>query len=296
MHKLVFLSALFLMNININSQELNCLVNVNYEQIGGSNRQVFTTLQKSLTEFVNQTEWTDRTVESLERIDCAMTIIITARDNNTFTATLQVQSTRPVFGSSYTSPVLNLKDNDFSFKYNEFDPLIYNKNSFDSNLISTIVFYVYTILGVDADTFSKFGGETELKEAQNVMLQAQQSGLSSWQNVVGKQNRFLLIDNLLSPKLKNYRNALYDYHIKGLDNFSANKEFGKQAVEDAVISLENIFNKTVGNYLIRVFFDAKADEVVSIYSDGPRTRNASRLTTSLRKISPNNNSKWRKIE
>jgi hypothetical protein len=296
MRKLVFLFALFLINTNINAQELNCLVNINYDQIAGSNRQVFTTLQNALTEFINQTEWTDRTVKSEERIDCAMNIIISARDNNTFTATLQVQSTRPVFGSSYTSPLLNLKDNDFSFKYNEFDPLIYNKNSFDSNLISTIVFYVYTILGIDADTFSKYGGETELKEAQNTMLQAQQSGLSSWQNVVGKQNRFLLIDNLLSPKLKVFRNTLYDYHIKGLDNFASNKEFGKQAIEDSVLKIENIFNKTVGNYLIRVFFDAKADEVVSVYSDGPRTKNVTRLTTVLRKISPNNNSKWRKIE
>ncbi|MDD7913102.1 DUF4835 family protein [Polaribacter ponticola] len=296
MRKLVFLFALLLSSINTNSQELNCLVTVNDEQVAGSNKQVFTTLQKSLNEFINQTKWTDRIVDNEEKVDCAMTIIITARDNNTFTATLQVQSTRPIFGSSYTSPVLNLKDNDFSFKYNEFDPLVYNKNSFDSNLISTIVFYVYTILGLDADTFSKYGGETELKEAQNVMLQAQQSGLSSWQNVVGKQNRYLLIDNLLSPKLKNYRNTLYNYHIKGLDNFANNKDYAKQSIEDAVLSIEGIYNKTVGNFLIRTFFDAKADEVVSIYSDGPRTRNAARLATTLRKISPNNNAKWRSIE
>jgi hypothetical protein len=296
MRKLVLFFTILFTSITINSQELNCLVNVNYEQVAGSNRQVFTTLEKSLTEFINQTKWTNKVVNTEERVDCAMTIIITARNNNTFTATLQVQSTRPIFGSSYASPVLNLKDNDFSFKYNEFDPLIYNKNSFDSNLISTIVFYAYTILGVDADTFSKYGGETELKEAQNVMLQAQQSGLSSWQNVVGKQNRYLLIDNLLSPKLKIYRNALYNYHIKGLDNFAKNKDFAKQSIEDAVLSLEGIYNKTVGNFLIRTFFDAKADEVVSVYSDGPRTRNAPRLTTTLRKISPNNNAKWRKIE
>jgi hypothetical protein len=128
------------------------------------------------------------------------------------------------------------------------------------------------------------------------MLQAQQSGLGSWQNVVGKQNRFLLIDNLLAPKLKVFRDVLYDYHITGLDNFAANKEYGKQALEDSVISLENIFNKTVGNYLIRVFFDAKADEIVSVYTDGPRTKNETRLTTTLRKISPNNNSKWRAME
>ena len=121
-------------------------------------------------------------------------LLFRSRDANTFKATLQVQSTRPVFGSTYASPILNLKDNDFNFKYNEFDPLIYNKNSFDSNLISTIVFYTNIVLGADADTFKK-RRRTYLKEAQNVMLQAQQSGLASWQNVVGKQNRFLLIDN-----------------------------------------------------------------------------------------------------
>lgn len=296
MRKLVFLFILLVATININSQELNCLVNINYEQVPGSNLQVFKTLETALTEFINQTKWTNRVVQAEERVDCAMNIIITSRNDNTFTSSIQIQSTRPVYGSSYQTPVLNLRDSDFTFTYNEFDPLFYNKNSFDNNLISTIVFYVYTILGVDADTFSKYGGQVELEEAQNVMLQAQQSNLASWQNVVGKQNRFLLIDNLLAPKLKIYRDVLYDYHIKGLDNFATNKEFAKQTIEDSVLKMENIFNKTVGNYLIRLFFDAKSDEIVNIYADGPRTRNAVNLVESLRKISPNNNSKWRNIE
>ena len=280
----------------MNSQELNCLVTVNYNQVQGSNTQVFKTLEKSLTEFVNQTKWTNKEVKAEERIDCAFTIIISSRDANTFKATLQVQSTRPVFGSTYASPILNLKDNDFDFKYNEFDPLIYNKNSFDSNLISTIVFYANIVLGADADTFKNKGGELYLKEAQNVMLQAQQSGLSSWQNVVGKQNRFLLIDNLLSPKLESYRTTVYNYHRSGLDAFANNKNIAKQIVEDAVISLEGIYNKTVGNYLIRTFFDAKADEIVNIYSDGPKTRNQNKLIEVVRKLSPNNNSKWKDIK
>ena len=296
MRKLVFLFSFVFFTISTNSQELNCLVNINYEQVSGSNLQVFKTLQTALTEFINQTKWTNRVVQTEERVDCAMNIIITSRNDNTFTSSIQIQSTRPVYGSSYQTPVLNLRDSDFTFKYNEFDSLIYNKNSFDSNLISTIVFYVYTILGVDADTFSKYGGQAELEEAQNVMLQAQQSNLASWQNVVGKQNRFLLIDNLLAPKLKVFRDVLYDYHIKGLDNFATNKEFSKQTIEDSVLKVENIFNKTVGNYLIRLFFDAKADEIVNIYADGPRTRNAINLVESLKKISPNNNSKWRNIE
>ncbi len=285
-----------MLTINIKAQEVNCLVNINYEQIGGSNRQVFQTLKTALTEFINQTKWTNRVVKPEERIDCALNIIITSREDNTFTGTLQIQSSRPVFGSTYATPLLNIRDNDFIFRYNEFDPLIYNRNSFDSNLISTIVFYVYTIIGVDADSFSKYGGEFELKEAQNAMLQAQQSGIAAWQNVVGQQNRFLLIDDVLSPNLTTFRDVLYEYHIKGLDNFSSNKDFAKQTIEDSVLKIENLFNKTVANNLIRLFFDAKADEIVNIYTDGPKTRNAERLVTSLKKISPNNSSKWRKLE
>jgi len=295
MRKLFFLICL-LFSLSGISQELNCLVNINYEQVAGSNRQIFQTLETALKEFINQTKWTNRIVKPEERVDCAMNIIITSRNDNTFDATLQVQSNRPVYGSSYTTPVLNLKDNEFTFRYNEFEPLIYNRNSFDSNLVSTIVFYVYTILGVDADTFSEFGGETELKEAENVMLQAQQSGLATWQNVVGKQNRFLLIDNLLSPKLKTFRSVMYKYHIQGLDNFASNKNFAKQTIEDSIISMESLFNKTVGNYLIRVFFDAKADEIINIYSEGPKTRRGTNIAETLKRISSTNNSKWRNIE
>ena len=127
------------------------------------------------------------------------------------------------------------------------------------------------------------------------MLQAQQSGLSSWQNVVGKQNRFLLIDNILSPKLSSYRTAVYTYHRLGLDTFSLDNKKGKQTIEDAIISLESIFNKTVGNYLIRLFFDAKADEIVNMYSDGPMTTNQNRLVQIVKRISPNNSTKWNAI-
>jgi hypothetical protein len=295
-HKLTSLFILLCSFFSLNAQELNCLVTVNSDQVAGSNKQVFNTLQQALTEYVNQTKWTNRVVAPEERVNCAMTIIITARNNNNFTATLQVQSTRPVYNSSYASPLLNIKDNEFNFNYNEFDPLIYNKNTFDSNLISTIVFYTNIILGVDADTFSKYGGEVELKEAQNVMLQAQQSGLSSWQNIVGERNRYLLIDNLLSPKLAAYRDLLYKYHRTGLDNIVNSKMNAQQNIEDSVITLERIYNKTVENYLIRLFFDAKGDEIVSLYSENAQTRNKQRLIQTLRKISPNNNSKWRKLD
>ena len=190
---------------------------------------------------------------------------------------------------------MNIRDNDFNFKYNEFDQFIYNPTRFDSNLISTITFYVYLILGADADTFAINGGDTYLKQAENVTLQAQQSGLSAWSNLVGVQNRFQIIDNLLSPGLKQFRTAMYNYHRKGFDELAENKIKGKGAIENSVISLDRLYNKVIGNPLLRLFFDAKSDEIVNLYSDGPNTRSKQRLLVVLQKISPNNSSKWRKI-
>ena len=292
-HVIVFF--LFLCTITINSQELNCQITVNFDQISGSNRQVFETLETTISEFVNQKKWTTNTVKQQERINCAMNIIITKRDNNTFEGSIQVQSTRPIYGTSYESPILNIRDNDLNFKYNEFDQFIFNPTTFDSNLISTIAFYVYVILGADEDTFALNGGEKYLRQAENVMLQAQQSGLAAWSNKVGVQNRFQLIDNLLSPNLKQFRNAMYDYHRKGFDEMAENKLKGKGAIENAIISLDRLYNKVIGNPLLRTFFDAKSDEIINLYSDGPNTRSKQRLIVVLQKISPNNSSKWRKI-
>jgi len=291
----ILLFFIFLSSITISSQELNCQVTVNFDQVSGSNRQVFTTLETAISEFVNQKKWTDKTVKSQERINCAINIIITKRDNNLFEGSIQIQSTRPVYGTSYETPVLNIRDNDFNFKYNEFDQFIYNPTRFDSNLISTIVFYSYIILGIDADSFALNGGETYLKEAENATLQAQQSGLAAWSNQVGVQNRFQMIDNLLSPGLNQFRSVIYNYHRKGLDELTGDAKIAKQSLENTIITLDRLFNKVIGNPLLRLFFDAKADEIVNLYSDGPNTRSKQRLLAVLQKISPNNSSKWRKI-
>lgn len=291
----LLLLLVFFLTISVSSQELNCLVTVNDDQVIGSNKQVFRTLERTISEFVNQKKWTNRNVKSQERINCAMNIIITKRDNNFFEGTIQIQSTRPVYGTSYETPVLNVKDNDFNFQYNEFDQFIYNPTTFDSNLISMITFYVYTILGMDADTFQLNGGDPFYKEAENVVLQAQQSGLQAWSNQVGEQNRFQLNDNLLSPNMRQFRSILYNYHRNGFDLLSQNKVKGKQTIENNIIALDRLFNKAIGNPLIRLFFDAKTDEIVNLYSDGPNTRSKQRMLVVVKKISPVNNSKWQKI-
>ncbi|CAA0159478.1 DUF4835 family protein [Tenacibaculum maritimum] len=292
-----FLSiVLAMLSINlINAQELNALVTINADKIQSSNKQVYKTLEKSLTEFLNQTEWTKKKVKVQERINCAFNIIINSQTNNNFDASLQVQSTRPAYNSTYETPILNINDTDFSFTYNEFDPLIYNPTSFDSNLISTIVFYVYTIIGVDADTFALKGGEDYLKEAENVMLQAQQSGGAGWENVIGKQNRFSIIDNLLSAKYDPLRTIYYNYHIKGLDIFSEDEKEAKKNIQTSVEQLESLYNISIGNLMIRMFLDAKSDEIVNIFSDGALGKNPQKMKQVLQKVSPTNRDKWQKI-
>mgnify|MGYP001037369672 FL=1 len=297
MRKLVLFFTLFLAFNSVNAQELNALVTVNADKISGSNKQVFTTLQTSLTEFINQKKWTTNSYKPQERINCAFTIIVNKQpSSNRFEASIQVQASRPVYETSYMTPILNINDSDFNFKYDEFQPLNYNETIFESNLISTLVYYVHIILAVDADTFKLNGGNTHYQKAKDVLLLAQQSGGSGWTNEVGKQNRFSLIENLTSTELTGFKNILYTYHRLGMDVFSKDKNKAKATIENAVLQLEPLYNKVIGNPIIRFFLDAKADEIATMFSDGPRTNNASKMQNLLQRISPTNNDKWRKIK
>lgn len=286
MRNFFFFLFIILSVFTIQSQELNAFVTINTDKVQSSNKQVYETLEKSLTEFINEKQWTNKNYKQQERINCAFTIIVNEQSSNNFNATIQVQSTRPVYNSSYATPVLNINDTNFNFSYSEFAPLIFNPNNYESNLVSTIAFYVYTILGVDADTFALKSGTAYFKKAENVMLQAQSSGETGWQNQVGKQNRFALIDNLLSSKFSPLRTIFYQYHRSGFDNFSEKKEEAKQTIQDNVIALEKLHNITIGNYMIRVFLDAKGDEISNIFSDGKPAKNTQKMLSVLEKIAP----------
>lgn len=296
MRKFFFIVFLLSVTFSSYSQELNATVIINSDKVQSSNKQVYQTLQKALTEFINDKQWTNRNFKQQERINCAFNIIINEQNGSNFSGTLQVQSTRPVYNSTYATPVLNINDTNFNFRYNEFDPLIYNPTIYESNLISTIAFYVYTILGVDADTFALKGGETYLKQAENIMLLAQSNGESGWQNQVGKQNRFALIDNFLSSKFSTLRSIYYNYHRNGFDNFADNKNSAKEAIEKSVLDLDKMHNITIGNYMIRVFLDAKGDEIVNVFSDGVTSRNQSQMITVLNKIAPTYKDKWKNLQ
>ncbi len=293
---LVKVILVFFIVAQVNGQELNATVTVNSDQIAGSNKQVFKTLERSLTEFINQKKWTNRNYKPQERIQCAFTLTIDSQSSLTdFTGNIQVQSSRPVYNSTYLTPVFNFKDNDLSFRYTEFENFQYNRNVFDSNLVSIIAFYVYTILGIDGDTYALNGGTTYFDEAENVMNQAQQGGYSGWTRISQGTTRYKLMTDILSNAFVDYRKALYTFHIQGLDVMYDDKTEGKKKIKDAVNLLKNIYSRRPNAILIRTFMDSKADEIVDVFSGGPRM-DVSQLRDDLQRMSPVNSAKWNKIK
>ena len=227
MFKNLLFVPIFFVSIFGYAQELNCSVYINAEQTGQPNNQVFRILETQLTEFINTTAWTDKSYKNQEKIECNMSIIISNFDSNLFTATIQIQSSRPVYGSSYTSPIYNYNDKQFNFSYVEFQPLVFNINSFTSNLISVIAFHVYTIIGLDADTFELNGGEPYFAIAKQIVNIAATSGFRGWKSTDGKQSRYSLNDALLSQVYSEFHSAMYEYHLNGLDLMSTSPRIAK---------------------------------------------------------------------
>lgn len=275
-------------------QELNCQVVVSAEKTGQANASVFRTLQNSLTEFVNQTRWTNKDFLPHERINCSMFINITSYDGNSFAGTIQVQSSRPVYGSTMVSPVFNFNDEQLAFDYTEYQPFSYSPNQFDSNLVSTVSFYVYTILGLDANTFSEQGGTSYFQTANQIVGTAQQSSHPGWKATDGNRSRYQLNADLLSNTYSGYRNALYNYHRNGLDVMHMSPAEGKKAIATAIVNLNRMNSRRPNSLLLRTFFDAKADEVAQIFSGGPSV-DIKDVVDALNTMAPNHSEKWGNI-
>ncbi|NKI25945.1 DUF4835 family protein [Arenibacter sp. 6A1] len=288
---LFFISFSFLLG----AQELNCVVTVNSDQVGQTNQQIFKTLERSLNDFVNKTTWSDRIYKENERVSAQMFITISELESNRFKASIQIQSSRPVFNTSYESPIFNYKDNQFNFEYIEFQPLVFNENNIQSNLVAVVSYYANIILGLDADTFSLEGGNDYFKKAQQIVALAQSANFSGWAQASGNRSRFELVDNLLSNTYKEYRVALYNYHRKGLDILAENTSSGKQIVAGTMRLLETMVNRRPNAFLMQTFFDAKAEEIQNVFSDGPKVDMVA-LKETLNKIAPLYSSNWNEIK
>jgi hypothetical protein len=291
----LFFFVLIALSNTLVAQELNCTVKVLSPAIQGTERSVFETLETAVKEFMNNTRWTNDNYKQDEKIECNITINVTKRISvDEFEANIIVQSRRPVYKSSYNTNLINYQDNDFTFKYTPFQPFEFNENTFINNLTSTLGYYAFIFIGLDYDTFSPEGGTPYYQKAQTIVNNAQNAPDKGWKAFEGSKNRYWLAENLANANFKGVRSCLYNYHRMGLDMMTNDVELARKNIADALEGLLKVHNMQMGSFLMQVFFLAKADEVVNIFSIAtPEVK--TKLVPILNTIDPGNVTKYEKL-
>lgn len=295
MRRILLFVLLLIGASTIQAQELNCTFSIDAVQTGQSNQQIFRTLERQLTEFINNTNWTNKEYKNQERIDCNMTLIISEYDGDNFSGTLQIGSSRPIYNSTYDSPIYNYNDRQISFDYKEFEPLNFNLNQYESNLVSIVAYHVYTLIGLDAATFELNGGDYYFSIAKQIVGTAASSGFTGWKPTDGTQSRYKYNEAIESNVYLEFHTAMYEYHRSGLDTMADNQKQAKLNIIAAIKTLKSINDRRPNSYLLRTFFDAKSDEIQSIFSGGPRV-DIAQLVDNLTRMAPTKRSKWSKIK
>lgn len=267
MKKTIGIFFLTLASLFAHAQELNTRVQILAPTINNANRRSLDVLQNTIRDFMNNNKWTTETYLPQERIECNLVINITAWDGNSnYTAEAQIQSSRPVYGSSYSTTLLNMSDKDFSFNFNEGQALDFSEQNFLSNLSSLLGFYAYTIIGLDKDSFVKLGGTPYYQKALNLVNVAQTAGAKGWRPVDGLRNRYWLNENLLSNSFKVLRTFIYEYHLNGLDKLQENASAGTKNILSSLSDLKQTDQQKLGSIFPNVYFAAKAEEITNVFS------------------------------
>tara|TARA_B100001094_G_C18092787_1_gene751337 strand:+ start:361 stop:1257 length:897 start_codon:yes stop_codon:yes gene_type:complete len=294
MHKYISLIIFFLFSTVVKSQELLANVVINHQQVQSSDDYIYENMKKSFMEFLNNRKWTGDKFKLEERIECSFFVTINSRNGNSFSGSLQVQSGRPVYGTSYKSTMFIVNDNDFDFTYVDQQPLDFNSNEFTSNLTSILAYYAYAVLGFDYDSFGKEGGTKYFTKAFEITTLSANGGGSGWKSTDGSQNRYWLMENINNGAFKNFRDCLYKYHREGFDVMKNNKKQGEYSIYKALLSLEAVHKRQPSSYLLQVFFNAKSDEVVNVFKNAT-LQQKQKLVPILIKIDPGNTKKYNKI-
>lgn len=293
-HKVLFVS-LYFSTIALSAQELNCSVKVNAQQVQGTDRRVFKTLENAIYEFMNNTRWTNDVFKTEERIECSLFINVTDRPSvDEFKATIQVQSRRPIFNTSYNSTILNYFDNDFQFKYIEYQPIEFSISTFTSNLSSVLAYYAYLIIALDYDTYALEGGTKYYQMAQQIVNNAQNTSEPGWKAFESNKNRYWYVENILSKTFNPLRQCLYRYHRKGLDMMLVNQEEARKEILEALKLLRSIHAIKPASFNVQLFFNSKADEIVNIFSVA-YSDVKSQVISLMTEIDPGNLAKYQKL-
>ena len=278
------------------AQEFDCRIQVSAQKIQGtSNEKTFQAMERALMEFVNNTKWTNHVFAREERIECNIMIIINEQiSSDEFKGNIQATFSRPVYGTSYTSPILNHRDEDFTFRYNEFQALEFNLNSFTSNLTSVVAYYCYLILGLDYETFSPNGGTQFFQKCEKIVQNAQGAQEAGWKAYESLKNRYWIIENMLGEQYIQLRDFYYLYHRMGMDKLADKPNEARAAIEQSIEGLRNVYRKKPSSILMTMILSVKGDEIVNIFSEAFPDEKA-RIVNMLKEIDPANSSKYEKI-
>lgn len=248
--------------------ELNCTVEINADRVASTSREVFESLRQAIAEYLNTNSFTEAQFAPNEKIECKIMLTVNSYTDNVVTGSLQVQSSRPVYDSSYTSPMLNIRDNDVSFSYSQGDPLTFSRNEITDNLTAILDFYAYLILAVDFDSFSSKGGEACYDEAAKIVQLSRTSGEKGWRAIDDNKNRASLLAALTEAPASAMRDIFYDYHRQGLDRMSVSPDKGRAAITGTLKKLQEIGSAAPMSVALTLFRDTKLDELTGVYSKG----------------------------
>lgn len=265
--KALGLALLFITTVSF-SQELNCRVIVNAQQVQTTERAIFAEMETEFAQFLNTTKWTNDAFEEEEVISCNLVITISEMPSvGVFRASVQVLSSRPVYGSSYESVIMNFADRDWDFEYVQSQPLRFNENTFTDNITSMLAYYAYMIIGFDYDTFSELGGTPHFENAFRIVNNAQQTNIVGWQQFNSVRNRYWLVENVQNPQLEPVRKALYNYHRNGLDVIADDREQAEKTILAALSDIQRANRARPRSILTISFMDAKSGELQQLFSE-----------------------------
>lgn len=278
------------------AQELDAKVVVNHQKIQGTNTSVFTTLQDAMTEFLNSRKWTNAQYATREKIVCSFNLIVNEySDDGRFACNLMVQANRPVYNTSYNTTVFNFNDNAVNFNYIEHDKLEFADDMIDNNLTAVLAYYAYLIIGLDMETFALKGGTDILHKAENVVNNAQMIGEDGWKAFGDSKNRHALINDYMNGAMEPYRQLMYDYHRKGLDEMALNAERGRSNITTSLALLDKARQDKPMSVLPQLFTEIKKDELLGIYSKG-NTKEKEEVVRILSLVNPSYNSDWEELK
>lgn len=283
---------------NIKAQELNAKIVINRSQISNTTDAVFEALNNSLTTFMNERQWTEMKYEEFERINCTFNITLKTYSDtdNSFTGTIQVQSTRPVYNSNYNSTVFHFQDENFNFNFQQFDQLEFRPEQVDNNLTAVLAYYAYLIIGMDLDTMSPLGGSDVLQMAMDVANNSQNLGYAGWKAFESDRNRFAIINDYLDGAMEPLRKLEYEYHRMGLDRMTENTDTARAHITKSLELLSQAREQKTMSALPVIFTDIKRDEIVSIYSGKGTPQERQKVYDIVFRINASQNNEWEKIK